>query len=162
MDIKMAQIFTCENCRKIITMNPRLKGNQRYCGDRQCQQARKTSWQKQKMATDPTYRNKQYQSMDRWRKHEPLHRYQKNYRINHPHYVEQNRTKQKGRNQLRASLKNIVKMDALSTQLPRTHNLYEMKSYKKDCYGKIVNMDTLIVKLSYLTDSQAFAMANSP
>ena len=126
----MAQTFICKNCHNMKTMNPRLKGNQNYCGDKQCQQARKSSWQKNKMKTNSAYRNKQYQSMERWRKRKPLHRYQKNYRTTHPQYVDENRTKQTIRNQKRSSVAKIVKMDALSIDRPLTHNFYEMKAYK--------------------------------
>jgi hypothetical protein len=109
------------------------------------------------MKTDSAYRNKQYQSMEKWRKQKPLHRYQKKYRDHHPQYVDENRTKQTIRNQKRSSVQKIVKMDELSSNLPQTHYFYEMQSYQKDASGKIVNMDTFIVKLNYLTDSQALA-----
>jgi hypothetical protein len=158
----MAQTFTCKNCHKIKTKNPRLKGQQHYCGDKPCQRARKTAWQKQKMANDSAYQEKQCQAMDNWRKHKPLHQYQKEYRATHPDYVRHNRTRQTIRNQKRASVEQIVNMDALSANIPQNQRFYQMQSFQKNPDGKIVNMDTFIVKLSYLAGSQAFAAAISP
>ena len=139
----MAQTFTCKNCHKIKTKNPRLKGQQHYCGDKPCQRARKTAWQKQKMANDSAYREKQCQAMDNWRKHKPLHQYQKEYRATHPDYVRHNRTRQTIRNQKRASVEQIVNMDAFIGKHPAKSALlpdaiFPEKSRRKDCkYGHV-------------------------
>jgi hypothetical protein len=88
----------CKNGGHEVDANPRLKGNQLYCGDPECQRARKRAWQKNKMATDRKYRRKQIAGLVRWRKEHALHRYQKQYRLDHPEYVEKNREKQRLRN----------------------------------------------------------------
>ena len=48
----------CAHCGCPLELNPRSK-NQRYCGKKECQRARKRLWQKNKMATDPDYRANQ-------------------------------------------------------------------------------------------------------
>ena len=43
------------HCRRILNPDPRVK-NQRYCGEKACQRARKRQWQKEKLAVDPDYK----------------------------------------------------------------------------------------------------------
>lgn len=43
----------CAHCACLLDLNPRSK-NQRYCGERECQRARKRAWQKNRMAAEPS------------------------------------------------------------------------------------------------------------
>ena len=150
----MAALFLCKNCHELKPANHRLKGNQEYCSASACQRARKAAWQKNKMATDLTYRGRQKECLRRWRKARPLDQYQKQYRLQHPEYVAKNRQLQRIRNKKRLNSQNdqkIVKMDALKKPSKKS-NTYLMNPYKVDASGKIVKMDTLIVQL---TDLQA-------
>ena len=148
----MTKMFTCKNCRQEKTANPRLKGDQEYCGDDACQLARKAAWKKKRMADDPSYKAKKMAGVNRWRKNRPLHEYQKKYRKTHPEYAETNRQKQKIRNARRSerqksvSPEKIVKVDALFNQA----TVYRMKSYNVDASGMIVKVDTLFVELTPL------------
>lgn len=115
----MAKTFICLNCHLEKDANSHLR-EQSYCGMHECQKARKRIWQKQKMASDPDYRETQSNNLKDWRKNKPLHEYQRTYRFENPKYVKANRKKQKARNRKRqkqnksASRNVIVKMDALT------------------------------------------------
>ena len=56
----------CAHCGSRFVPNPRIR-NQRYCGKIECQRARKTSWQRQKLATDPDYQANKQDSQRAWR-----------------------------------------------------------------------------------------------
>ena len=146
----MAKTILCNHCGEHKPANPRLKGNQQYCGAPECQQARKSKWQKNKMDQDSQYNSRQNAYVERWRKQRPSDKYQSQYRDKNPEYVERNRQLQRIRNKKRkkqAQLVKIVKMDALKKPSEKL-NTYVMNSYKIDSDGKIVKMDALIVQLA--------------
>lgn len=158
----MSKVFVCVNCNRKKPINPKLKGNQRYCGDIRCQRARKAAWQKNKMKTDAAYHQSQDEAVQRWRKNKPAHQYQTQYRNDHPEYVEQNRIKQRIRNRQRAerlAASMIVKMDALTVNEPIT---YAMTPLEKNSFGKIVKMDTLLVQLQRYQAIQAVHQSTFP
>jgi hypothetical protein len=102
------QKVRCAHCGSRFVPDPRIK-NQRYCGKLQCQRARKTSWQRQKLAADPDYQADKRDSQRAWLSRNP--RYWQNWRARHPGYVERNRIGQENR---RNRCKNrVAKMDAL-------------------------------------------------
>jgi hypothetical protein len=98
----------CAHCGCHLDLNPRVK-NQRYCGKKECQRARKRAWQKRKMADDPDYRTNQRESNKAWREKNPD--YWRDYRKEHPRYAERNRLLQKARR----SKSSVAKMDASET-----------------------------------------------
>jgi hypothetical protein len=156
----------CKNGGHEVPANFRLKGNQQYCGDPECQRVRKRAWQKNKMATDRKYRRKQIACLVRWRKEHALHRYQKQYRDDHPEYVEKNREKQRLRNDKRRQrvqltpLEKIVKMDAFQNQ-PIKSGIYWLAPYAMDTSPKIVKMDALLVELKKFQDDSPIQLANT-
>ena len=97
----------CAHCGSWFVPNPHIK-HQRYCGKVECQRARKTSWQKQKLAADPDYQADKQESQSAWRIGNP--KYWQNWRLRHPEYVERNRVLQKERR--RRHIKEVAKMDA--------------------------------------------------
>lgn len=98
----------CQHCHTIFLPNPRVE-NQRYCHRAECRRARKTHWQRQKMATDPDYQNNQ---KDAWKTWSQQHLdYWKTYRSRHPEYVQDNRIKQGLRDKKRR-LGLLAKMDS--------------------------------------------------
>lgn len=99
----------CAHCGCPLDLNPRVK-NQRYCEKKECQRARKRLWQKAKMATDPDYRANQQECNRAWRGRN--RDYWRNYRKNHPRYVERNRLLQKARRHRR-----VAKMDAFARKV---------------------------------------------
>lgn len=60
----MSQLqFRCRNCSKL---KRRRTSDQRFCGDRDCQRARKNAWRRKKYATDPDYKLNQSSSSRVW------------------------------------------------------------------------------------------------
>ena len=160
----MAKTIICKNCGKEVPANIRLKGTQEYCSDPVCQRARKAVWQRAKLARDADYRVRQKQCVKSWQKNKPAHKYQDQYRQDHPGYVAKNREQQRIRNQKRRQKirqQKIVKMDALQIQPEKTKD-YIMTQYKMDASKKIVKMDTLLVQLTaFQGDKQTF-LSSSP
>lgn len=146
----MAPTFVCKNCHQEKVKNIRLKTDQEYCSAIACQRARKKAWQQQKMSQDELYRQQQEDCLQQWRKQRPLHLYQKQYRLDHPDYVNKNRKQQLRRNRKQTVLKSlfrIVKMDA-STQ-DRTIN-YLINPRQGSSSKKIVKMDALLMQVTVL------------
>lgn len=92
---------------------------QNYCGTKECQKARRASWQRDKLRNDSEYRESQQLSQKKWRRNNP--EYWKQYRQNNPDKTARNRSLQRIRNKRRtlasstpAGAKHhlIVKMDA--------------------------------------------------
>jgi hypothetical protein len=162
----MQTTIKCKNGGHEVPANFRLKGNQQYCGDPECQRARERAWQKAKMITDMNYRAKQIACLVRWRKEHLLHRYQKQYRDEHPEYVEKNREKQRLRNDKRRQrvqltpLEKIVKMDAFQNQSIKS-GVYWLAPYAMDTSQKIVKMDALLVELKKFQDDSPIHIANT-
>lgn len=97
----MVKSFCCQHCGKTVQLNPRLKCEQRYCSDRECQKERIRNWKRSKYATDPAYQEKRKEQQEAWRKSHHSDQYQKRYRNNNPAYVSRNRSQQKARNEKR-------------------------------------------------------------
>jgi len=105
---------------------PRNK-SQRFCSKPECQRIRKALWQKQKLKTDPDYKEGQRLANNKWLQNNPG--YWKDYRNRNPEKADRNRSLQKIRNMKKRrnpavsqSLKTfgIAKMDA---RKPREYNL---------------------------------------
>ena len=58
--------FICSCCHLTLPANPRIK-DQHFCGQPVCQRARKTQWQRAKLATDPEYLENQRDACRAWR-----------------------------------------------------------------------------------------------
>ena len=57
--------FTCCHCRRSMSEG---RPGQRYCGEKECQRARKRAWSREKYASDLDYRINQKESTDAWLK----------------------------------------------------------------------------------------------
>lgn len=137
--------FRCVCCRRIRHRNPRVK-NQRYCGDKRCQQARKSKWEKEKLQTDPDYRINKKECQERWKQKNPD--YWKQYRQTHPEYRRRNRRMQLRRDQCtcignRSDKGHLVKMDTLDDFLNDTTESYLICPAKSN----LAKMDALKVKI---------------
>ena len=84
--------------------------DQRFCGRRQCQRARKALWQREKMANDPDYRANQRDAQRSWQRRHCD--YWRRYRKRRADYCERNRLLQKHRDHKRRRLRELAKMDA--------------------------------------------------
>lgn len=106
----MNRKIRCAHCRCLFLPNPRVK-SQRFCSNPTCQRARKTRWQRDKMATDPDYRANQQDCRRSWKQRHPHYWHQ--YRQRRADYTERNRLLQKHRDH-RRRLQRLAKMDALA------------------------------------------------
>ena len=103
----------CQNCRDSL---PTSKKNpdQRFCGKKDCQRARKRLWQREKMHNDPNYKQNQQDANRNWQKHNP--QYWQEYRQKNPEYNERNRKNSRQYMQIKRQvvsiLKKFAKMDA--------------------------------------------------
>ena len=150
----MSKIFKCLHCQQWFTKNPRLKGTQWYCGSKECQQARKNTWEQEELKKDPTYKSKRQAAKRKWYYSNSGDKYQSEYRKTHPEYCKENRGKQILRNQKRQILSiapKIVKTDTLPLESAVTQDLYILVPYKKVSEKtdtkKIVKTDALIVQM---------------
>lgn len=136
--------FRCVCCRRIRPRNPRVK-NQSYCGDKRCQQARKSKWQRERQQTDPDYQTNKKESQEIWSQKNPD--YWKQYRREHPEYCRRNRQMQLIRDRSRrinASCDDhLAKMDTLNSFLNDTTMSYFICPAGDD----LVKMDALEVKI---------------
>jgi len=94
----MEQIPCC-HCSDFFSPSLRHK-NQVYCMKPACGRARKAAWKRNKMQTDPDYRYNQKLANQKWAKAHPG--YWKQYRRQHPEYVNRNRILQTVRNRKRS------------------------------------------------------------
>ena len=89
------QTGRCINCHQLFRRRPQNK-EQSYCSQKPCQRARKTNWERQKLASDPDYQKNRKASQKAWQE---SHRdYWKVYRKKHPAQAERNRELQLIRN----------------------------------------------------------------
>ena len=112
--------FVCLACGKEKPAAARSAGRQCYCGERACQQSRKTAWQKQSLSTDADHRANHRRSHQAWCRAHP--NYWAEYRRCHPDKAERNRRLQAQRDRRRrsilASTTVLAKMDALVSCKP--------------------------------------------
>ena len=159
--------FICCHCQRCCRKNVRLKGHQRYCGSKDCQQARKNEWERDRLKRDSTYRLKRCSSKKVWYRNYPGDSYQSAYRQSHPGYVSGNREKQRLRAHTGKTLEEqIVKTDALSSESLVSKGFYVLipykKSYPETCLENIVKTDAFIVELCSNQGLQAMLSARSP
>ncbi len=131
----MNHMTRCAHRRRLILSNPRVK-DQRYCSQKACQRARKTLWQRQKMATDPDYQLNQRDCQKDWKRRTPG--YWRRYRSQHPGSRARNRLLQKHRDR-RRRLQHLAKMDALGEISPVKPGSYYLIPAK----GDLAKMDAL-------------------
>lgn len=144
----MATVCQNKHCQKRIYPRPQ-NPNQKYCPDPECQKARKRAWQRQKMQTDPEYRENKQDAGRRWRENNPD--YQREYRERNQKYTERNREQQRVRNRQRknhASPDSIVKMDASNQISCITPGCYELRRIVD---GQIVKMDASMVEINVIS-----------
>jgi len=136
---------TCPHCKRKFLPHPAVI-NQRCCGSADCQRARKRTWQKEKLTSDPDYRANQAAAQREWCKRN--RQYWREYRKRHPAYREQNRLRQRERNRQRRT---IAKMDEQGMKTAIASGRYRLVPL----YGKIAKMDELIVEIGVVAKGYA-------
>ena len=152
----MSETFICSHCQRESPRNPRLKPPQRYCGLKECQQARKNQWERNKLKKDAEYKDRRKAAKKRWYNRRPGDRYQADYRSVHPDYCQANRVSQRERNRrrrLKGLSGKIVKTDALPSKNLISQGLYVLFPYDQTDAKKIVKTDALIVQMIASTGS---------
>ena len=141
----MISKITCLHCGKQVPRNPRLK-NQKYCCERECQQARMRTWKNRQYKKNIKYHMRSLASQKVWRSKYPAYQYQRDYRKTHPEYLMRNRDLQRERNKKRQRDHStmIVNTHALLLQ-PREDGVYTLSRIKKNM---IVNRNTLSLQPS--------------
>ncbi len=84
--------IVCAHCGRDFLPNPRVI-NQCYCNRPECQRARKSLWQRQKLAADQDYQANQRDCWKNWR--QLHHEYWQYCRQQHPQVQERNRLQQR-------------------------------------------------------------------
>ncbi len=136
---------TCPHCGKRFLPHPAVL-NQQYCGSADCQKARKRKWQKEKLKSDPDYRENQAAAQKAWR--ERNKGYWREYRKKNQTYSEQNRLGQRGRNRQRRMIAKMDELEAKTVLSPGRYRLVPL-------YGKIAKMDELIVEIGVVARKYA-------
>jgi len=88
----------CPYCQRCFAPS-RFRPRQRVCNDSDCQRRRHREYRRQKIASDPVYRQSCLESPQKWRTEHPG--YWQQYRSAHPEAVERNRRGQQLRDQKR-------------------------------------------------------------
>jgi len=132
---------TCLHCGKRFRAHPAVL-NQHYCESTDCQKARKSTWQKEKLKSDPDYRENQAAAQRAWR--ERNRGYWSAYRKNHQAYRERNRLRQSERNRQRRMIAKMDERGAQSLVAPGRYRLIPL-------YRTIAKMDELIVEIGVVT-----------
>jgi len=143
---------TCLCCKKRFNPHPAVR-HQQYCGNPECQKARKRKWQKEKLSKDSDYRANQAEAQRQWRSRNKD--YWKEYRRKHPVYTEANRTGQKERNRRRRSGGGIAKMDEQKGKPLIPSGRYRLVPLGNP---EIAKMDELIVELTVMSGDCRFGV----
>lgn len=133
----MTRTFTCQHCGRLSRLNPRLKGKQKYCSDKECQNARISTWKRRQYARSPGYREQNKVKLKVWRKSYPADQYQKKYRESNPGYEDCNRQLQRVRNKRRITtlISTIIKPSSLILQFQENGG-YVLSRVKRDVIVK--------------------------
>lgn len=110
----------CVACGALFTPLAHVP-NQRYCSSKTCQLARRRVWQRERMRTDPDYRENQASAQASWCARHPD--YWRRYREAHPACRDRNRAMQRERN-ARRNADPVAKMDASPPFRPLTSGFY--------------------------------------
>lgn len=153
----MSRTFTCLECGKTLPRNPRLK-KQKYCSCSVCQNARRYATNKSRVKKSSESRRLRQARNKRWRDAYPAHKYQKEYRLDHPEYVKRNRDLQGERNKKSKNdqVPIIVKTYALAPQ-PLRDGVYAGFEVKN---GKIVKTYALMAQHQARSDLGALYPLN--
>ena len=139
----------CKHCGCLFDPCPRVANN-RYCGKKQCQRARKSAWQKKEMDENPIYRKDQKEAWQLWQENNPD--YWQKYRERNQKYADRNREKQRGRNRRRRDPTRqqsvIAKMDAKKPENKTFSGIYKLIPLTT---VPIAKMDAIIVEINNIS-----------
>lgn len=138
--------FRCRHCRKLRRKQTR---DQRYCGETQCQKARKNAWRREKYAQDSDYRANQRDSTNAWlREHGGSAAYHRAYRKRRKDPVTPTPASQ--RSPESAATPVSANSDAGSAKSPFLSGVYTLTPIQSDGAAK---SDALLVKIAVVPRS---------
>lgn len=146
----MKSARTCAACGAAFTPLPHVP-HQRFCSAAPCQRARRRAWQRQRLRTDPDYRENQARAQANWAARHAD--YWRRYRATHPEYTERNRTMQRERNTGRIG-RQIARMDALEAFRPLASGYYVLRDVVE---AGIAKMNAWTVHIAVLSAPRAAA-----
>jgi len=151
--------FICLHCVGTFQCNPCLKKKQKYCSANKCQQARRSTRKKERYKSDPSYRKKNLEGQKSWRQHRPSHQYQREYRADHPEYVDRNRELQRERNKKRQKEPGSMIVNGTSLSPHSSDDVaYAIFKVKNE---KIVNRTSFIARMQILSREAMILAQNS-
>ena len=89
-------LLRCRYCERSFTPKPRAP-HQKICSQSECQRQRKSDYHREKLRSDPNYKETCLNAARKWRSAHPD--YMGQYRASHANQVERNRTAQRQRDQ---------------------------------------------------------------
>ncbi len=131
----------CLACGELFPIRPQ-NPTQSYCSKKSCQLKRRVRWQKNKLQTDPDYRDNQMRAQQAWMERNTS--YWRKYRDSHPTYIKHNRTLQRQRNN-KADKEVIAKMDVSAHGEFPSAGIYLLVTHGQK---KIAKMDVWMVELT--------------
>jgi len=135
----------CKSCNKLFQPHPKVP-KQKYCRKIKCQKKRRSRWQRQKRASDKSYKENQAAAHKAWSKRTPD--YCTQYREDHPEYTKENRERQKKRNEKRKKLsKNPV---LVKSKIAKMDELIDESRLISGHYILIPTDNLHIAKMNYL------------
>lgn len=148
----MGEVRHCCHCRSCFQRRPQ-NPDQQYCSRPECQRARKSAYQRRKLAEDEAYRDNQREAQRQWRGNNSG--YWRDYRKRNPAYAEGNRERQKARNhrQRQDGVRNgaVAKMDVSSMGKALPSGRYRLSRVDDGKAGGVAKMDALIVEINVLS-----------
>ena len=136
----------CVACGGAFEPRPQCP-KQAFCPAPGCQRERRRRWQRERLDSDPAYRENQARAQQAWV--EQNAGYWQRYRQAHPQYVQRNRELQRERDRL-ARCGELAKMDASGPQTPLATGTYRLIAASGEDLAK---MDAWTVQITVISDS---------
>ncbi|MFT4102527.1 MAG: hypothetical protein QM674_16125 [Burkholderiaceae bacterium] len=136
----------CVGCGAAFEPRPQCP-NQRFCPAPGCQRERRRRWQRERLDSDPAYRENQARAQQAWVDQNAG--YWQGYRQAHPQYVQRNRDLQRGRDQ-RRRLRLLAKMDVWRPETPVASGTYRLIPAAGEDLAK---MNAWTVQITVISDT---------
>lgn len=134
----------CAACGQPFRSRPQVP-KQSYCSSPECQLERRRRWQREKLLTDPDYRDNQSKAQRAWLDRNP--EYWHGYREAHLEYVERNRGQQRSRAK-KPKNPAVAKMDVSALMQPFPSGVYRIRTV---LVNDVAKMDAWIVEITLLS-----------
>lgn len=134
----------CAACGQPFQPHPQVP-NQSYCSDSECQRERRRRWQRDKLQNDRDYRDNQSRAQRAWLDRNPD--YWREYREQHPEYVERNRNQQRER----ATPPQISALAKMDVSAPPQHLPAGVYRIRPVVVPDLAKMDAWTVEITWLS-----------